>query len=69
MIRRHAAGRHDAVHVRMADQRLAPRVKNAEDPDLGAQMSGVGCDLAEGRGTCLEEPGIQPRTIPISQRE
>src|SRR6267154_5719059 len=69
MIRRQAAGRHDAMHVWMADQRLPPRVKNAEDPDLGAQMSGIGRKLAERRRTRLEKPGVQAGTIPIGERQ
>ena len=40
MIRRQAAGGHDAVHVRMADERLAPRVEDAQPPDLRAQVAG-----------------------------
>jgi hypothetical protein len=69
MIRRQAAGRHDAVHVWMADQRLPPCVKNAEDPDLGAQMSGIGRDLAEGRRARLEQPGVQAGPIPMAERQ
>ena len=53
----------------MADQRLPPRVKNAEDPDLGAQMSGIGRDLAERRRARLEQPGVQAGTIPIAERQ
>ena len=53
----------------MADQGLPPRVKNAEDPDLGAQMSGIGRDLAERRRARLEEPGVQAGTIPIAERQ
>ena len=69
MIRRQAAGRHDAVDVGMADQRLPPRVKNAEHPDLGAQMSGIGRDLTEGHRARLEQPGVQAGTIPIAERQ
>ena len=69
MIRRQATGRHDAVYVGMADQRLPPRVKNTEHPDLGAQMSGIGRDLAEGRRARLEQPGVQADTIPIAERQ
>ena len=69
MIRRQATGRHDAVDVGMADQRLPPGVKNAEHPDLGAQMSGIGRDLAERHRARLEQPGVQAGTIPIAERQ
>ena len=69
MIRGQATGRHDAVHVRMADQGLPPRVEDAQDADLRAEMSRIGGDLAERRGARLEEPRVQPGTIPIGQRQ
>ena len=69
VIGREAAGRHDAVHVRMADQGLAPGVEDAQHADLGAEMPRVGGDLAERRRARLEEPGVQARTIPIGQRQ
>ena len=56
-----AAGRHDAVHVRMADQGLPPGVEDAQDADLGAEVARVGGDLAERRRTGLEEPRVQTR--------
>jgi Putative transposase len=37
-IRRTSATRHDAVHVRMMGERLAPRVQNGGEADLGAKM-------------------------------
>ena len=53
--------------MRMTDQRLAPGVKDAQHTDLRTEMPRIGCDLAKGRGARLEEPGVQPRTIPIGQ--
>lgn len=47
MIGRQAAGRHDAVHVRTADEGLAPRGEDAQATDLGSQMARVGGHLAE----------------------
>jgi hypothetical protein len=44
-------------------------VEDAEHPDLGAQMSGIGRDLAEGRRARLEQPGVQADTIPIAERQ
>ena len=69
MIGGQSAGRHDAVHVRMADQGLPPRVEDAEDADLCAEMSRIGGDLAERGGARLKEPRVQARTIPIGQRQ
>ena len=69
MIRREATRGYHAVDVWMADQRLAPGVEDAEYADLRTEMARVGGDLAEGRRTRVEEPGVQPRTIPIRQRE
>jgi hypothetical protein len=60
---------HDAVHVRMADQGLPPRVEDAQDANLRAEMSGVGRDFAERRAARLNEPRVQARTIPIGQRQ
>ena len=56
MIRRETAGRHDAVHVRMADQGLSPRVEDAEETDLGAEMARIGGDLEQRRRARLKEP-------------
>ena len=61
MIGRQTAGRHDAVHVRMADQGLSPRVENAEHADLRAEMPRVGGDFAQRGRARLEEPGVQTR--------
>ena len=69
MIRREATRGHDAVDVRMADQRLPPRVEDAQHADLRAEMARVGGDLAERGRARLEEPGVQARTIPIGQRQ
>src|SRR5262249_37337879 len=62
VIGRQPAGGDDAVHVRMAYERLAPRVEDAEDADLRAKMPRVGGHLAERRGACLEEPRVQTDT-------
>ena len=50
-----AARRHDAVHVRMVQQRLAPRVEDAEKAERGAEMLRRAGNLQERRGTRLEE--------------
>jgi hypothetical protein len=69
MIGRQTTGRHDTMHVRMADQGLAPGVENAQDADLRAEMPRVGGDFAERGRARLQEPGVQPRTIAIGQRQ
>ena len=69
VIRRQAAGRHDAVDVRMPDERLPPRVEDAEDADLRAQVTRVGGDLAQRGRTRLKEPGVQPRGVAVAQRQ
>ena len=46
MIGRQPAGGHDAMYVRMPDQRLSPRVENAEDTDLGPEVAGVRGDFS-----------------------
>src|SRR5262249_28230574 len=69
VIRRQAASRDDAVDMRMADERLAPRVEDAQNADLRAEMARVGGDLLEGGGTGLKEPRVQTRAVPIDQRQ
>src|SRR5688572_30765512 len=53
----------------MPHQGLPPRVENAQDPDLGAEMSGIGRDLAERCRARLEEPGVQAGAVPIAERQ
>ena len=52
---REAARGHDAVHVRMVQERLPPRVEDAEKAERGAQVLRRACDLQERRRTRLEE--------------
>ena len=69
VIGREAARRHDAMHVRMADQGLPPRVEDAQHADLRAEMARIGGDLAERRRARLEEPGVQAGAVSIGQRQ
>lgn len=69
MIGGQTTGRHDAVHVRMADQGLPPRVKDAQDPDLRAEMARISRHRAESRRAGVEEPRVQTGTMPIRQRQ
>ena len=37
-VQSHAAGRHDAVHMGMMEERLSPRVEDGEEADAGSQV-------------------------------
>src|SRR5918993_5374607 len=63
MIEREPSRWHHTMHVRMADQWLAPRVEDAEDADLHAQVARVGRDVSQRRGTRLKQPGVQACAI------
>src|SRR5712691_7864475 len=67
VIGRESTGRHDAMHMWMADQRLAPRVEDAEHADLRAEMARVRRDLSECSRAQLQEPRVQTGTVPIRQ--
>src|SRR5918996_2612790 len=69
MIGREPTGRHDTVDVRMTDERLPPRVEDAQHANLRIEMAGVGGDRAERRGARLEEPRVQTGAVPIRQRQ
>jgi hypothetical protein len=55
------------MHVRMADQRLAPRVEDAEHADFRAEMARIRRNLAECGRAQVQEPGVQTGTVPIRQ--
>src|SRR5688572_1539523 len=55
------------MHVRMPDERLPPRMEDAEHADLGTEMARIRGDLPERRRAGLEEPGVQTRPVPIGQ--
>jgi hypothetical protein len=69
MIRRQAAGRHDTVHMGMADEGLAPCVEDAEATDLRPQMTRVGGDLAQRGRARLEEPAVDTTRIAVAERQ
>lgn len=54
-----AAGRNDAVEVRMQAQVLSPGVQDAEETDPGSEMPGVSCDFKHGLGGGTEEQIVQ----------
>ena len=68
MIGRETAGRHDAMHVRMADEGLPPRMEDAQEADRGTQVSRVGGDLEERGGARAKQELIQPRGVAAAQR-
>src|SRR5262249_37165716 len=61
-------GRHDAMDMRMADERLSPRVQDAEESDPGAEVRRIGSDLEERRRAGAEQEGIEVRRIASAQR-
>src|SRR4051812_17027221 len=67
MIEGETTGGHDAVDVGMADQRLAPRVENAQHTDLRTEMTRGGRHLPKRGGARLKEPRVQTGPIPIGQ--
>ena len=42
VVRRQSAAGHDTVDVRVSLQSLSPGMQNAEETDLGAEVSGIG---------------------------
>jgi hypothetical protein len=54
-----AAGGNDAVEVRMQAQVLSPRMQNAEEPDSGSEMPGVGCNFKHGVSGGAEEQIVE----------
>src|SRR4029434_3238487 len=55
------------MHVGMPDQCLSPRVENAEDADLCAEVARVVGDLTQRGRTRLKEPGAQLGSIAIAE--
>ena len=43
-IGRESTARDEAVNVRMMGERLTPCVKDSQEPDLAAEVPGVGCN-------------------------
>jgi hypothetical protein len=55
MIWRQPTGRDHAMGVGMIQKVLSPRVKDAEETDLGAKMLGIGGDLQQTGSTGAEQ--------------
>ena len=62
-IGRETATGDDAVQVRMMEQRLAPRVEDGEEADLGAEVLGIGGDRAQGLGGGVEQDVVDRRLV------
>ena len=54
-----ATGRHDAVHVRVTDQGLPPRVQDAQHANLRPEVARVSRHFAERRRARVKEPRVQ----------
>jgi hypothetical protein len=53
-----AAGGNDAVNVGMMLQLLIPGMEDAEEPDFGAEMLGVGGDFQQRLSTAAEQQSV-----------
>ena len=58
-VRRDSAAWNDAVNVGMEQQVLPPRVKDAEETNLGSQMFGVACYFTERFGNRAEQEVVE----------
>ena len=58
LIRRDAASRYDAMHVRVMQQVLPPGVQNAEKTDVGSQILGISRDFQQGICAGLEQQTV-----------
>ena len=50
--------RHDAMHMRMVLEVLAPGVEDGQEPDLGPEVLGIGGDLPQGFGGGSEQKAV-----------
>lgn len=64
-VRSHPAAGYDAVQVRVVQQVLAPGVQDGDEADLGAQVSAIGGDGAQGLGGGVEQD--EGRLVPMLQ--
>ena len=63
LVGRDAAAGDDAVQVRVVVQRLAPGVQHGERADLGAEVAGIGGDVAQRLGRGAEQDGVDHRLV------
>ena len=62
-VRRQAAARHDAVHMRVMEQVLSPGVQHGDHAGLGAEVLGIGGDGAHRLGRRLEQDVVDDRLV------
>jgi hypothetical protein len=63
MVRSEAAGGDHAVDMRMVLQPLVPRMEDAEEADLCAEVSWVTSDLLESFSAGAEEKAVQDALV------
>ena len=68
VVRGQAAGRDDAVDMRVMQQSLIPGVQHAEEADLRAEVSGIAGNLEQRLGARAEEKSVDLPFILQSQR-
>ena len=66
-VRGEAPGRHDAMHVGMADEGLPPRVEDAEEADPGTEMPGGRGHLEERVGAGAKQQLVDQRGVATAQ--
>ena len=58
-----AAGRHDAVDMRVVVEGLAPAVQHGDDADPRPEVLGIGGDRGQGLGRGLEQEAVDPGLV------
>ena len=59
VIRREAASWHNAMHMRVSAELLAPGMQDSEEADLRAEMSVITSEFQESRGTGAEQEIVE----------
>ena len=62
-VKRQAAGRNDAVDVRMVLEFLIPGMEDTEKADFGAEMFGIGGNFDQGFGAAAEQQTVDDGLI------
>jgi hypothetical protein len=62
-VRRQTTARNNAMQVGMKVERLPPSVQHGDEADLGAEMTGVGGDGAQGRGGAAKQDVIDDTLV------
>lgn len=67
-IRREAASRNDTMHMRMSAELLAPRMQDAEEANLCAEVSRIASDFQQGFGAGAEQEIVNDLFVLQHQR-